>query len=337
MCLQPKWIFKKGERKETTFRGVVGEHYEIGMYAKCGHCSQCTAEKSNNWVVRNYYEEKQHKQKCFLTLTYNEENNPIVLRRKDLQNFIKRLRYYLNKDGIKIRYFGCGEYGELRGRPHYHLIIYGWAPSDQKYLELSKRNNICMTSKFIEKVWGMGRITVQEFNQAEIAYISLYNTNKHECKKSIRAKREALKKAYLNRKKGANKKQEERIRELIQDLKKSEKEWAEIKEFNCWSLSTGWKEFEKSYDEGKEQEFKHYIGKATLGTPTPWLKKLANKWGEQKAIIEIKRREEIAKADGNELNEIQLLIKGNKLINHAKDVLELQRHKKDYREGSTNL
>lgn len=60
----------------------------------------------------------------FLTLTYDDAHLPpdYGLHKKDLQNFFKRLRKDLS---TKIKYFACGEYGDLEGRPHYHAIVFG--------------------------------------------------------------------------------------------------------------------------------------------------------------------------------------------------------------------
>lgn len=70
----------------------------------------------------------------FLTLTYNEENVSSGLIKDDLKRFIKGLR----NDGLKFKYYACGEYGEKCkglsnsygvyfpfGRPHFHLILFG--------------------------------------------------------------------------------------------------------------------------------------------------------------------------------------------------------------------
>lgn len=116
MCLEPKWIYKRGKYKKSNYRGQEGESYELGTYSKCGHCEICTAEKSNNWVIRNKYESMNAKNtaKCFVTLTYKE--NPCILIKKDLQLFFKRLRRNLEYNGFKgkIRYFAAGEYGTLK-------------------------------------------------------------------------------------------------------------------------------------------------------------------------------------------------------------------------------
>ncbi len=62
------------------------------------------------------------------TLTYDTTYIPITpkgklsLRKKDVQDFMKRLRYYSGVNDIK--YFAVGEYGSKRWRPHYHIILY---------------------------------------------------------------------------------------------------------------------------------------------------------------------------------------------------------------------
>lgn len=335
MCKSPKWIYKKGFRKETTFRGKEGEYYEIGMYSNCGHCDECIADKSNNWVVRNYFESLSYQQKCFITLTYDKEHNPIILHRKDLTNFIKRLRYYLSKDNIKIRYYACGEYGTLHGRPHYHVIIYGWTPSDNEYFGISGRSNILFDSAFIKKIWGMGRITVQPFHQSEIAYISLYTTNKEKIRKTMVAKREKLKSYYeelYNHAKGKPSKQKQftnRINELKSSVESEKQKYIAVKEFNSWSIATGWKNFKQDYINNKKQYvFNHAIGTAILKTPSPWLKKLANKENDQGAIEELKQREELAK-------KIDPL--SPKIDTHVKEVNEYIRQKKDFKLTHTSL
>ena len=79
-------------------------------------------------------EAKLHKENCFITLTYNNNNLPKYksLVKKELQDFFKRLR---KKYGEGIRYYACGEYGPKGKRPHYHAIIFGWKPKDLKYFK----------------------------------------------------------------------------------------------------------------------------------------------------------------------------------------------------------
>lgn len=142
--------------------------------APCGHCLGCYIDQSSEWSMRAKLELRNYSEACFLTLTYDDEHLPSdgELKRKDLQDFLKRLRRAL--DPKRIRFYGCGEYGAKGERPHYHLIIYGFCPDDLSYLFTSDDGDKNFRSPFIEKLWKNGFITVGMVTNASIRYCSLY-------------------------------------------------------------------------------------------------------------------------------------------------------------------
>ena len=308
MCLNPKWIYKKGNYKENNYLGSAGDFYELGTFSKCGSCTQCIAEKANNWLVRNFFEERRHQKKCWITLTYR--NNPILLVRKDVQNFMKRLRRKLEYYGYedKIRMFGVGEYGTLNNRPHWHIIIYGWEDEKTYLFDINKKGSLLYKSDLIESTWKHGRTTYQKWNEKELPYMSLYNTAKDTFKKAYKLTSEKLKnlEEYAYRMKAFTKEERKNLLDEIISLKneKEEKKQKYIlsKEFNFWSLALGWEEFEKEYNKTTSYVFEHYIriGETieTFVTPSPWVKKLAN-MGDIMAAEEMFRREEYADQETN--------------------------------------
>lgn len=74
------------------------------------------------------HETESHMASTFATLTYDDEHLPHagLLTRDPLTLYLKRLRRYV--EPRRIRYFACGEYGELSLRPHYHAILFGLHP-----------------------------------------------------------------------------------------------------------------------------------------------------------------------------------------------------------------
>lgn len=101
----------------------------------CYNCIGCKKRRSQEWGVRCQSEVQFYNRTCMINLTYNREQLPIAsqsglgtLCPRDLNLFFKKLRVFLQrKKGITdTKYFACGEYGENRGRPHYHAIFYGW-------------------------------------------------------------------------------------------------------------------------------------------------------------------------------------------------------------------
>lgn len=98
----------------------------------CGKCGVCRKNKVDEWSFRLRQEYKDSYNGFFVTLTYapahvpRSANNFKTLSPGDLTNYFKRLRKWMNDDGIdygKIKYYAVGEYGTQFERPHYHLII----------------------------------------------------------------------------------------------------------------------------------------------------------------------------------------------------------------------
>lgn len=91
----------------------------------CGQCVGCRLERSRVWAVRCMDESSLYSANVFITLTYDNEHLPPDngLHYRDFQLFMKRLR---NKYGDGIRFYMCGEYGELRGRPHFHALLFNF-------------------------------------------------------------------------------------------------------------------------------------------------------------------------------------------------------------------
>lgn len=127
---------------------------------RCGGCPSCRAHKAQEWAFRLYCEYKKNPVAIFLTLTYSDDDVKTISKR-DLQLFLKRYRKTVYPSGR--RYFGCGEYGDTTGRPHYHLVIFG-----------ANRSDI----PFIESAWPYGLTNVKPLTLARIKYTAGYTSKK---------------------------------------------------------------------------------------------------------------------------------------------------------------
>lgn len=153
---------------------IIKNYQEIKI--ACGHCLGCRLDHANYWATRIMLEAKRHKKNCFVTLTYNNEKLPqrnghMTLCKKDLQDFIKRLRWHVKE---KILYFACGEYGDTTYRPHYHIIIFNYEPKDLQPIIASQTGNAMFTSPKLEKIWGNGYIAIEELNYKTACYTARY-------------------------------------------------------------------------------------------------------------------------------------------------------------------
>lgn len=146
-----------------------------GLYqkVKCGKCLECMKSSSTEWALRIMLEAKQHSENCCITLTYDNEHVPLDmnLRRSDIQLFVKSLRKELSP--VKIRVFYSGEYGEKTGRPHYHLIVFGWFPDDA-YFKFYNRGNEYFNSQTVIKLWKRGHCPIGKLTYDTAFYCAKY-------------------------------------------------------------------------------------------------------------------------------------------------------------------
>lgn len=172
--------------------------YTKNIEVPCGHCLNCMIKKQSaieflakKELLENY---KKGKSASFVTLTYDDnhlpynENGFLTLRRKDVQDFLKRMRrnmeYHNRKHSFKVLY--CGEYGDgshstsksgvSTCRPHYHLVFIGLSPEQIKY--------------YTKKLWRNGLCDIGPLGAGGIRYLCKYMT-KAIPDKDVKAIREA--------------------------------------------------------------------------------------------------------------------------------------------------
>jgi len=146
----------------------------------CGRCVGCRAEQGRQWAVRMMHESRMHASSVFVTLTLDDEhlNENSELCAKDFSRFVKRLRKTQQK---RISYFGCGEYGEISSRPHYHALLFGVEFLDSDIGFDSSRPDV-WRSKDLEDTWGRGICEGGSVTMASASYVAGY------IRKKVRAK-----------------------------------------------------------------------------------------------------------------------------------------------------
>lgn len=180
MCRNPTPI-----RLPISFKNPNGRTIPV----PCGKCPKCVKAKISSWLFRLEQEARIHPDPFFVTLTYDSHNVPhtyqyerpepvipyrptiapwrgrhvgYTLRKKDIQDFMKRLRFHYSKvSKKKLRYYCVGEYGTKFRRPHYHLILFNldysflipiaWDKGFTDYSIIRDMAAISYTLKYISK------------------------------------------------------------------------------------------------------------------------------------------------------------------------------------------
>jgi hypothetical protein len=206
-CYRPLEGFRSKARNPNGKRNIVfsrSEGYsDLKVTIPCGRCVGCRLEHSRIWAIRCMHEAQLHEYNTFITLTYNDDHLPKTktvptLNKKDLQNFMKRLRRNIElareKAGLpekKIKYYACGEYGDNFGRPHYHICLFNHDFTDKKPWKKTKTGNKIYVSEVLNKIWSdpktkeqIGWATIGELTFETAAYTARYCMKKRKGKDS---------------------------------------------------------------------------------------------------------------------------------------------------------
>ncbi|AXH73280.1 MAG: replication initiator protein [Microviridae sp.] len=192
-CYSPLYGYKsalvtKNGKRKVVFSRNKG-FADLQMTVPCGQCIGCRIDRSRMWAIRCTHEAKLHEANSFITLTYDDEHLPHDngLSKDHFQKFMKRLRFAIQP--AFVRFFACGEYGDLNQRPHYHAVLFGYDFTYDRKVHSKKKKGeqeiIHYTSELLSKAWGMGRCTLTSFNYSAAAYTARYVMKKQNGKNAL--------------------------------------------------------------------------------------------------------------------------------------------------------
>lgn len=176
-CYSPIVGYYSAERGDSGKRGIVFQRSRSlsgsPLRLPCGGCVGCKLERARQWAVRCLHERKMHKLNCFVTLTYDNDHLPPggTLVKRDLQRFMKYLR---KEKGNGIRFYACGEYGDINRRPHYHALLFNCDFADKLRVGENKQGHAYYESAQLTALWGRGKTLLGDVTFDSAAYVARY-------------------------------------------------------------------------------------------------------------------------------------------------------------------
>lgn len=177
-CYHPVPAYQAGPGAKLVLHPRIG--FE-SLYVACGSCIGCRSARATQWAHRCVHEASLFSHNCFVTLTYDDEHMPPWgwVRSDHMALFLKRLRkrasvrdsgVFVSDPCKGIRFFGSGEYGELSGRPHYHIMLFNCGFTDA--LPVRKK---LFASATLSELWPDGDATIGTCTGASANYIAKYS------------------------------------------------------------------------------------------------------------------------------------------------------------------
>jgi len=180
-CFRPVEAWYSADRTAAGKRRLVfspSGGFGSPIKVPCGKCTGCLETRAAEWATRISHELQSWSEACFLTLTYREESLPpgASLDPSHLCLFFKRLRTCLGRraDPRRVRYFACGEYGEIGGRPHYHVVLFGFDFRGDRKRVATRNGFDVYTSELLEKLWTFGSCEIGSVTPGSAMYVARY-------------------------------------------------------------------------------------------------------------------------------------------------------------------
>lgn len=177
-CYHPIPAYQAGPGAKLRLHPPVG--FE-SLSVPCGRCVGCRSARAAGWARRCVHEASLYDHNSFLTLTYDDEHLPVdgTLEPDAFTCFVKRLRKRVASGGSGllsdlsrgVRFFGCGEYGDKGGRPHYHLLLFNCGFSDG----VSGAKKDLFESAALSDLWSLGNASYGTCTGASACYIAKYS------------------------------------------------------------------------------------------------------------------------------------------------------------------
>lgn len=210
MCISPIDAFYGERNPETGKRRVVFKRDQATadlvnnwVTIPCGRCRECKIRKKREWALRCEHEASLHLENTWLYLSYDDKHLPHrgSLCKPDLQKFLKDLRAWESYEANVCRcgsrpqcflgecprrrnnyrhfkFFACGEYGPSDGRPHYHVLLFGFAFPDQVRFAERDGKTVYNSDLLENRLWKKGFTEIGDVNFDSIAYCAKYVAKK---------------------------------------------------------------------------------------------------------------------------------------------------------------
>lgn len=185
-CNYPLTVYQDRDGGPVSFFERAGMDQ---LSVPCGRCAGCRLGRAQAWALRCQHEASLHDENCFLTLTYDDEEMPVVARGEvtprrffstgvgtlhypHVQKFIRSLRKEVAPK--RFSFLCAGEYGERTNRPHYHVLLFGHR--FERSLDFSRAGvpGRLGESPALGKWWPYGNHFVGELTVQSASYVSQY-------------------------------------------------------------------------------------------------------------------------------------------------------------------
>lgn len=173
--------------------GYVTQLYDV----PCGKCLDCSIARKYDRATRIMLEASCFTNNVFITVTIDQENlksndladNLFTQFKKDFRrvygeaqycpisykNRKKNFKSYTHK---KFKFIETGEYGDLRGRKHYHAIIFNHSFRDLRDTGFySSKGNPVFTSDALRNLWKLGNVQCENLTFDLALYVGKYITD----------------------------------------------------------------------------------------------------------------------------------------------------------------